>query len=144
MNVHLTLKSANAKTGPIPVSTSSSATCPEACPFQSKGCYAKGGPLALHWAKVSSGERGTDWAGFTAAISALPEGQFWRHNQAGDLPVSGGTVDPVALGELVAQLTGVHHFDLGASVTFYFSPAQVYAFDAQGLLLQAPVRGKGR
>ena len=49
-----------------------------------------------------------------------------------------------SLGELVAQLTGVHHFDLGAPVTFYFSPAQVYAFDAQGLLLQAPVRGKGR
>ena len=49
-----------------------------------------------------------------------------------------------ALGELVAQLTGVHHFDLGAPVTFYFNPAQVYAFDAQGLLLQAPVRGKGR
>ena len=49
-----------------------------------------------------------------------------------------------ALGELVAQLTGVHHFDLGAPATFYFSPAQVYAFDAQGLLLQAPVRGKGR
>ena len=49
-----------------------------------------------------------------------------------------------AIGELVAQLTGVHHFDLGAPATFYFSPAQVYAFDAQGLLLQAPVRGKGR
>jgi glycerol transport system ATP-binding protein len=48
-----------------------------------------------------------------------------------------------ALGELVAQLTGVHHFDLGAPVTFYFKPAQVFAFDAQGLLLQAPVRGKG-
>lgn len=49
-----------------------------------------------------------------------------------------------ALGELVAQLTGVHHFELGALVTFYFNPAQVYAFDAQGLLLQAPVRDKGR
>jgi len=49
-----------------------------------------------------------------------------------------------AIGELVAQLTGVHHFDLGAPVIFYFNPAQVYAFDAQGLLLQAPVRGKGR
>ena len=48
-----------------------------------------------------------------------------------------------ALGELVAQLTGVHHFDLGAAVTFYFNPAQVYAFDTHGLLLQAPARGKG-
>lgn len=49
-----------------------------------------------------------------------------------------------ALGELVAQLTGVHHFDLGQSVTFYFNPAAVYVFDAQGILLLAPVRGQGR
>jgi glycerol transport system ATP-binding protein len=48
-----------------------------------------------------------------------------------------------ALGELVAQLTGVHHFDLGAPANFYFSPAQVYVFDAEGKLIQAPVRGKG-
>lgn len=48
------------------------------------------------------------------------------------------------LGELVAQLTGVHHFDLGEAVTFYFNPAHIYVFDAEGLLLLAPVRGKGR
>jgi glycerol transport system ATP-binding protein len=48
------------------------------------------------------------------------------------------------VGEVVAQLTGVHYFELGAQVTLYFSPAQVYAFDAQGLLLLAPVRGGGR
>jgi glycerol transport system ATP-binding protein len=48
-----------------------------------------------------------------------------------------------ALGELVAQLTGVHHFGLGESTTFYFKPAEVYAFDSQGMLLQAPVWAKG-
>ncbi|WP_114972533.1 ABC transporter ATP-binding protein [Rhodoferax ferrireducens] len=48
------------------------------------------------------------------------------------------------VGELVAQITGVHHFNLGALVTLYFNPAQVYVFDAQGLLLLAPVRGMGR
>jgi glycerol transport system ATP-binding protein len=48
------------------------------------------------------------------------------------------------VGELVAQITGVHHFGLGAPVTLYFNPAQVYVFDAQGLLLLAPVRGMGR
>jgi glycerol transport system ATP-binding protein len=52
-----------------------------------------------------------------------------------------------ALGELVAQLTGVHYFELGQSVSFYFNPASVYVFDAQGMLLLAPVRanacGKG-
>jgi glycerol transport system ATP-binding protein len=45
-----------------------------------------------------------------------------------------------ALGELVAQLTGVHHFDLGQAVSFYFNPAAVYVFDAQGMLLLAPLR----
>ena len=48
------------------------------------------------------------------------------------------------VGELVAQLTGVHYFDLGAAVTMYFNPAQLYVFDAGGALLLSPVRGGGR
>ncbi len=47
------------------------------------------------------------------------------------------------LGELVLQLTGVHYFDLGARITVYFNVAQAYLFDAQGLLLLAPVREGG-
>ena len=45
-----------------------------------------------------------------------------------------------AVGELVAQLTGVHYFDLGAALTLYLDPTQVYLFGADGLLLQAPRR----
>ena len=48
------------------------------------------------------------------------------------------------VGELVAQLTGVHYFELGVQVTLHFNPAQVYVFDAQGMLVLAPVRGGGR
>jgi len=44
------------------------------------------------------------------------------------------------VGDLVAQLTGVHEFELGASVGLFMSPAQVYAFDAAGPLLMAPER----
>jgi glycerol transport system ATP-binding protein len=51
-------------------------------------------------------------------------------------------VDTV-VGEVVAQLTGVHVFDLGAAVTLYFDPAQVYVFDAAGTLLVAPQRHGG-
>ena len=47
------------------------------------------------------------------------------------------------VGELVAQLTGVHHFELGASIKLYLDPAQVYVFDAEGALLRAPQRGGG-
>jgi glycerol transport system ATP-binding protein len=46
-----------------------------------------------------------------------------------------------SVGELVTQLTGVHHFELGATVSLYFNPKHVYLFDKDGLLLQAPVRG---
>ena len=41
-------------------------------------------------------------------------------------------------GELIAQLTGVHFFELGAALTLYLDPAQVYRFGADGALVQAP------
>ena len=43
-----------------------------------------------------------------------------------------------AIGELVAQLTGVHVFTLGEAITLYLNPAQAYVFDAPGNLLVAP------
>jgi len=47
------------------------------------------------------------------------------------------------IGELVAQLTGVHEFTLGTPVTLHLDPGQVYVFDASGDLLAAPA-GIGR
>lgn len=43
-----------------------------------------------------------------------------------------------AVGELVAQLTGVHFFDLGAPITLYLHPQHVHVFDSAGALLVAP------
>ena len=48
-----------------------------------------------------------------------------------------------SIGELVAQLTGVHVFSLGAAVTLYLDPAELYVFDAAGDLLVAPVAMSG-
>ena len=72
------------------------------------------------------------------------------HQRSGDL-VLPGTVELAEIagsdtfvhvatpaGELVAQLTGVHFFDLGAALTLYLDPAQVYLFGADGALVQAP------
>ena len=42
------------------------------------------------------------------------------------------------IGELVAQLTGVHVFTLGAAITLHLDPRQAYVFDAPGNLLMAP------
>ena len=48
------------------------------------------------------------------------------------------------VGELVAQLTGVHRFELGARLDLSLDPGRVYVFDASGALLLAPQRaGKG-
>jgi len=49
-----------------------------------------------------------------------------------------------ALGELVAQLTGVHVFALGEAITLYLNPAQAYVFGADGKLLVAPAVAMGR
>lgn len=86
----LTEKSGNIKTGPIPVSVSSRATCPQTCPFlKGGGCYAAAGYYTrLHWDAVTRGDRGEPLAGFLARIRALPEGQLWRHNVSGDLVAS--------------------------------------------------------
>jgi hypothetical protein len=127
--VHLTMSSRNRKVGPIPVSTTTAATCPDACPLKAAGCYAKGGPLAMHWRKVTEGKVGMAWQAFVDAIAALPEGTFWRHNQAGDLPGHGDMIDHGALSALVSAnrfrrgftythkpMTGPHGFANRAAV----------------------------
>lgn len=122
--IHLTRRSANSKTGPIPVSTTAKASCPKDCPFRGgNGCYAEYGPLAIHWKAVSAGQRGVRWTEFCQDINTLPDGQIWRHNQAGDLLHRRGRIDARALVELTAAnrraaalgFTYTHHRVLGPS-----------------------------
>ncbi len=47
---------------------------------------------------------------FTAAIKALPAGQLWRHNQAGDLPGADETIDAGQLAKLVKANAGKNGF----------------------------------
>ena len=101
MAYQLTKQSENKKTGPMPVSISEASTCPSTCPLLNAGCYAQQGPLSWHWRKVSDGRRGDSFANLTKTIAELPDGQVWRHNQAGDLPGPDTTVDPMALQQLV-------------------------------------------
>ena len=58
-------------------------------------------PMNLHWHNVSEGKAGGSWDTFTAQIAALPMGQPWRHNQAGDLPGDGDAIDAAKLSALV-------------------------------------------
>lgn len=116
--VNLTLKSRNKKVGPVPVSTSGRETCPSACPLKDGPCYADGGPLSLFWQKVTDQKAGANYRRFIASVAALPIGQFWRHNQAGDLkPCSKDpeTIDGPALVELVEA----NHGKAGFTFTHY-------------------------
>jgi hypothetical protein len=127
LKFHLTRVSSNSKTGPIPVSTSSRETCPTACPFRGAGCYAESGPLAIHWSAVTSGARGVVWEDFLKSVAALPPGQLWRHNQAGDLYNPSSAVGRYALAALVAANRGRRGFTYSHHPR---TPATVQAFKA--------------
>ena len=109
-HIAFTRVSRNAKTGPIPVTTTSEETCPESCPLKRHGCYAESGPLALFWRKVTERKAGLSWEAALAEIRKLPKGTLWRHNQAGDLPGHGDSIDPEAMRQLLAANRGKRGF----------------------------------
>ena len=96
-NVAFTPISSNIKTGNIPVTYSTAEWCPDSCPLKpyidattgkrKSPCYAGNGHTAIHWGKVTAGERGGSWNDFCGHVRRLPKGGIWRHNVAGDLPV---------------------------------------------------------
>jgi len=99
MLYHYIQQSSNRKTGPIPVVYSERGTCPPSCPHYRADCYAEDFYTRLAWDKVA--QRGAELAMLCESVSALPDGQLWRFNIAGDLPGEGEAVDPVALGHIV-------------------------------------------
>lgn len=133
LSFHLSLRSTNVKTGPIPVSTSSRATCPKTCRLRGNGCYAENFPLSLHWQAVTDGKRGMRWDRFLAAISQLPHGQLWRHNQAGDLQAPNTEAGRIKLWRLVEANRGrkgftYSHHKLTPAVAMAFKAATANGF----------------
>jgi len=109
----LTVKSKNHKTGKVPVSTSPKSTCPEVCPFKNmNGCYAESGPLNFWWNRCSDapGDLGESFKDFCTRVRALPEGQIWRHNQAGDLVGRDNQIDAGAAALLLHANEGKHGY----------------------------------
>ncbi len=47
------------------------------------------------------------------------------------------------VGELVAQLVGVHKLDLGERITLHLNPDHLFVFDARGPLVRAPLVRQG-
>ena len=96
--------SSNKKTGPMPVSITSKDTCPSTCPFKGKGCYARLGHLNIHWARATT--NGIELKEFCDAVKDLPNGQVWRHNEAGDLPGNGSEINQSELNQIVEANNG--------------------------------------
>lgn len=111
MNIKFTRISRNSKTGLIPTTMTSSETCPTGCPLQgNNGCYAGLGMVGLHWRQTDKGDNVTDWAGLCEQVKALPKGQLWRHNVAGDLPHNNQLIDLGLLGGLINANKGKQGF----------------------------------
>ena len=112
MQVHLTEKSNNKKTGKIPVSITEEVSCPHNCPWKDKGCYAKYGPLGIHWKKLNNNEIKNilDWDQFCQKVSDFAKNQIWRHNQAGDLPGKDIKIDAKAMHQLIKANKGKRGF----------------------------------
>lgn len=117
-SIAFTLQSRNSKVGHIPVSTTSRDSCPASCALY-EACYAKTWPLAIMWSRLSEtapggtykngrtgSSRALSWRDLCASVAALPDGQLWRHNQAGDLPGSADAIDEDALAELADANAG--------------------------------------
>jgi hypothetical protein len=102
-------RSRNRKTGAMPVSMSSPRTCPPGCPWMGNGCYAEQYFAGVHWRRLAAG-RGMEWSAFCSRVAELPEGQLWRHNEAGDLPGDGDQVDADLLLALVGSNRGRRGF----------------------------------
>jgi glycerol transport system ATP-binding protein len=91
-----------------------------------------------------------------ASPSACARGALRASRAPGDVAIAGKsswprspaptpscTPKPLS-GELVAQLTGVHNFELGAPVTLYMSAAKAYVFGADGALCSLAPAANGR
>lgn len=106
--IHFVKKSSNSKTGKIPVTYSERGTCPPSCPHYREDCYAEDFYTRLAWDKVPA--RGLPVESLCEKIRALPDGQLWRHNVAGDLPGAGESIDRAALAAIVEANKGRRGF----------------------------------
>jgi len=109
---HITEKSSNKKTGPIPVVTSSRKTCSDTCPFKDDGCYGDGGPIRLHWEKVThNDDRALTFREFVERIPKVAERvkrrgvnriRLW---QVGDMPGPNRQIYTAQVKRLVKSLS---------------------------------------
>lgn len=77
----------NEKTGPIAALKTSMNTCPDSCQWKENGCYAKYGPIVIHWRKLHL--VGINFETVCKNIRRLVRGEYLRLFEAGDCPGDG-------------------------------------------------------
>lgn len=109
-NYSFTAVSSNSKTGSIAVTSTSSASCPAACPFiktvitdavkmQLNGCYADYSYTAIQWKKLDVA--GLDYSQLLNNIRHLDKYAKLRINVFGDLPHENQVIDTDKFNQLV-------------------------------------------
>ena len=88
LKTHVTLKSSNAKTGPLATTYREQSSCPTTCPLMGNGCYATGRIFGI---SRKFGSENTD--AVLALITTLKPGQGLRLNVSGDFLAEDGTPD---------------------------------------------------
>ena len=108
MKIRFTRKSGNRKTGPIPTTMSDRSTCPNTCPLKKNGCYADNHFVVGLWDRTAT--EGKPASELFKRVAALPVGQLWRHNVAGDLPHKRHKIDNIFLADLIKANHGKRGF----------------------------------
>lgn len=108
MNYSFVQVSGNSKTGPIPVTMTDRASCPDSCALKASGCYAESGMVRMHWQRLDA--KGITARQLTANIAALPKDTLWRHNVAGDLTNNGRDIDRETLDAITKANRGKRGF----------------------------------
>ena len=101
MRVRFTKVSSNAKTGPIGVTMTESASCPDTCALKGAGCYARFSFVGIQWKQLDNGKAGIEWDQFIRELSKMPSGYTFRHNVAGDLPHDNGVINREMMHQLI-------------------------------------------
>ncbi|AOW12091.1 ABC transporter [Hydrogenophaga crassostreae] len=110
------------------------------------GAQLTGGPLIPLQLSAASGRELTVGVRASALRVKGREGDLVINGTVDLAEISGSDTFVHAhtpVGDLVAQLTGVHNFHLGSPISLHVSPTQVYVFDAAGALVLAPERTGG-
>ena len=106
MRVRFTKLSHNAKTGPIGVTMTESASCPDTCALKAAGCYARFSFVGIQWRQLDKGMHGIEWDEFIRELSRMPSGYTFRHNVAGDLPHHNGVINREMMHQLIRASKG--------------------------------------